>query len=87
MATCLSTKLISWQVCPFIFQTFSYKPVGALFPGTYSGESVVIPFEFRWSAVIKRCHYREGDADTQGGWEFILVQLFSALLQMILHRL
>lgn len=32
--------------------------------GTNSGESVILPFGFRQSLVIKGCHSIEGDEDT-----------------------
>ena len=44
--------------------------------------SLLVSFAFRWSVVIRGCHYRGSDEDTQGVWVFLL-QLFSSLLQMI----
>lgn len=51
--------------------------------GAHGGEAVMMPFAFRQSGALKGCHYRGSDEDTQGGWVFILGQLFSTLLHMV----
>lgn len=39
------------------------------------GESVMIPFQFRWSLVIEGGPFIESDEDAQGVWVFILITI------------
>lgn len=59
MDTCLSSKVNELiNIHPFIFKHFlSAKRVGTLASGTNSGESVLIPSEFRWPLLSNRINY------------------------------
>lgn len=49
--------------------------MGTIVLRTVGGESVMIPFEFRWSLVSEGGPFIESDEDAQGGWVFILITI------------